>query len=190
MKTKILAYFLLMAAILGCGTNLRAQASSDYKISPHDIITIDVLGEEELQKELRVSATGTVNYFLLGTIEVAGKTTGEVTDLLTRLLNKDYLVNPQVTVDVKEYRVREVFVNGAVTKPGTVVLTGDQDLTILGAIARAGGLTSRADRNEIRFTRPGRNPINLRYENLKKQRPEEMIKLLPGDVIDVGEKLF
>ena len=190
MIKRILAIGLLTAAVLAGRPSLHAQASSDYRIAPQDTIVIDVLGEKELNKELRVSATGTVNYFLLGTLEVGGKTTAEVTDMLTELLDKDYLVNPQVTVDVKEYRVREVFVNGAVTKPGAVVITGEQDLTILMAIARAGGLTPRANGNGIKFTRPGRNPITFRYDELARQNPSEAITLQPGDVIDVADKLF
>lgn len=190
MRTRILAIFSCLAALLASQSELLAQASSDYKIAPSDTIMIDVFGEPDLKKELRVSQSGTINYFLLGTLEVAGKTTAEVTQLLTELLNKDYLVDPQVSVDVKEYRVREVFVNGHVTKSGAVAITGEQDLTILMAIARAGGLTPRANPNEIRFTRPGHNPITLRYDDLRKQRPEEMIKLKPGDVIDIGGKLF
>ena len=190
MRRKLIGLTLGLAILAASQPVLRGQASSDYKIAPSDTIVIDVLGEKDLNKELRVSATGTINYFLLGTLEVAGKTTAEVTEMLTEMLNKDYLVNPQVSVDVKEYRVREVFVNGAVTKPGAVVITGEQDLTILGAIFRAGGLTPRANGNQIRFTRPGHNPVTLKYEDLAKQRPEQMIKLQPGDVIDVGDKLF
>lgn len=189
MRTRIVVFGLFMGALL-LPPQLHAQASADYKIAPSDTIIIDVLGEKDLNKELRVSQSGTINYFLLGTLEVAGKTTAEVTDMLTELLNKDYLVNPQVSVDVKEYRVREVFVNGHVTKPGAVPITGEQDLTIVMAIARAGGLTPRANGNEIKFTRPGHNPITLKYDELTRERPDRAIKLQPGDVIDVGGKLF
>lgn len=188
MKIRIFACLLLL--LFAFRGDVLAQASSDYKIAPHDIIVIDVLGEEALRKELRVSATGTVNYFLLGSIEVGGKTTAEVTAEVRELLNRDYLVNPQVSVEVKEYRVREVFVNGAVFKPGAVAVTGEQPLTILGAIFRAGGLTPRANADKIRFTRPGERTVTLSYEELTRQDPAEAIRLQPGDVIDVDEKFF
>src|SRR5687767_8075382 len=140
-KIMVLIFVLLLS---GAGqTRSRAQARSDYKIVPFDIIVIDVFGEKDLSREFRVTATGTINYYFLGEVKVAGKTTSEVREALTEDLNRDYLVDPQVTVDVKEYRLREVFVNGQVFKPGAIPLTGEQELNILGAISRAGGFTPR-----------------------------------------------
>lgn len=164
------------------------QAHSDYKIAPHDIIVIDVFGEKDLSREFRVTATGTINYYFLGEVKVAGKTTSEVREKLTEDLNRDYLVEPQVTVDVKEYRVREVFVNGQVNKPGAITLTGEQELNILGALFRAGGLTPRASENKIKFTRPGMKERVLSLDQLKD--PRNNIPLLPGDIIEVGDKLL
>ena len=165
-----------------------AQARSDYKIAPNDIIVIDVFGEKDLSKEFRVSATGTINYYFLGEVAVAGKTTSEVRESLTEQLNRDYLVEPQVTVDVKEYRVREVFVNGQVNKPGAIPLTGEQELNILGALSRAGGFTPRASENKIKFTRPGQRERTFTFDQLKD--PRNNVVLLPGDIIEVGDKLL
>src|SRR5687768_18412858 len=105
--------FLLLSMLLTSSVcfDALAQARSDYKIAPHDIIVIDVFGEKDLSKEFRVSATGTINYYFLGEVHVAGKTASQVREMLTTDLNRDYLVDRQVSVDVKEYRVREVFVN-------------------------------------------------------------------------------
>ena len=164
------------------------QARSDYKIAPHDIIVIDVFGEEDLSREFRVTATGTINYYFLGEVKVAGKTTSEVREALTEDLNRDYLVEPQVTVDVKEYRLREVFVNGQVNKPGAIPLTGEQELNILGALSRAGGFTPRASEKKIRFTRPGQKERTFSFDELKE--PRNNIVLLPGDIIEVGDKLL
>ena len=165
-----------------------AQVRSDYKIAPHDIIIIDIFGEKDLSREFRVTATGTINYFFLGEVSVAGKTTSEVRDELTKALNADYLVEPQVAVDVKEYRIREVFVNGQVNKPGAILLNGDQEMTILGALARAGGFTTRANQNKIRFTRPGMREWVFSFDELKD--PKNDIALEPGDIIEVGDKLL
>jgi polysaccharide export outer membrane protein len=165
-----------------------AQARSDYKIAPNDIIVIDVFGEKDMSKEFRVSATGTINYYFLGEVQVAGKTTSEVRETLTDQLNRDYLVEPQVTVDVKEYRVREVFVNGQVNKPGAIPLTGEQELNILGALSRAGGFTPRASENKIKFTRPGQRERTFSFDQLKD--PRNNIVLQPGDIIEVGDKLL
>jgi len=168
--------------------HLRAQARFDYKIVPNDVIIIDVFGEKDFSREFRVAQTGTINYFFLKEVKVAGKTTAEVRGMLTEMLNKDYLVDPQVAVDVKEYSVREVFVNGSVNKPGSVLLTGDQDLKILEAIARAGGLTRGANSNKIKFTRPGQKERVFSLDDLKE--PKNNLILQPGDFIEIPERTF
>ena len=187
---KLLSLFIVAAACGALAASAHAQARSDYKIAPNDIIVIDVFGEKDLSKELRVTSTGKINYYLLEELEVAGKTTAELKDLLTELLNKDYLVDPKVSVDVKEYRIREVFVNGEVNKPGAIILTREQELTILGALARAGGLTVRASKKEIRFIRPGQPEKHFRFDELLRQPEKERIYLKPNDVIEVGDKLL
>ena len=187
MKPIFLAVFVLFA--VAAPAAVRAQARSDYKIAPNDIIVIDVFGEKDLSREFRVSATGTINYYFLKEVKVSGKTTSEVREMLTEMLDKDYLVDPQVAVDVKEYRVREVFVNGPVGKPGSVILTGEQPLDILGAIARAGGFLPRANQNKIKFFRQGRPEMTFSWDQLLKDTKSNLV-LQPGDVIEVGEKLF
>jgi protein involved in polysaccharide export with SLBB domain len=182
------AWFLWIISLLAAGSAVRAQVKSDYKIAPNDIVVIEVFGEKDLSREFRVTRSGTINYYFLGEVTVAGKTTSQLREELTDKLNKDYLVDPQVTVDVKDYRVREVFVNGAVNKPGSIVLTGEQDLDLLGAIFRAGGLTIRANDKKIKFTRPGVMEKTYSLEELKK--PKNNISLQPGDMIEVDEKLF
>jgi polysaccharide biosynthesis/export protein VpsN len=184
-KVLLLIWALLLA---GSTTSAFAQALSDYKIAPNDIIIIDVFGERDLSREFRVSATGTINYYFLGEVKVGGKTTAEVREVLTEELNRDYLVDPQVAVDVKEYRVREVFVNGQVGKPGAVPMTGEQELDILSAIAKAGGFTLRANQNKIKFTRPGEKERHFSFDDLK--NPKNRIPLMPGDIIEVGDKLL
>ena len=189
---KIFVRFAALLAIwcLAASTSF-SQEGSDYKISPGDILLIDLVGEKDLTREFRVSRTGTIDYPYIETVEVAGKTTAGIKDLLTKLLDKDYFVNPQVTVDVKEYHVREVLVNGQVNKAGSVVLPGEAPLSILDAIGRAGGLTSRGNPNKIKFTRPGKLEKTFSMNDLKKETDEsKIIYLEPGDVIEVEDKLF
>ncbi len=181
--------FCVLAGFLALTFASQAQVKSDYRIAPNDIVIIEVFGEKDLSREFRVTRSGTINYFFLGEVTVANKTTSQVREELAEKLNKDYLVDPQVTVDVKDYRVREVFVNGAVNKPGSIILTGEQDLDILGAIARAGGLTVRASENKIKFTRPGVMEKTISLEDLKKGAKFNL-QLQPGDIIEVAEKLF
>jgi protein involved in polysaccharide export with SLBB domain len=191
---KFMKKILLVSALTICGflqARTQAQVAADYKIAPNDILVVDVFGEKDLSREVRVTASGKINMFLLDEVEVAGKTTTEVKDLLTKLLDKDFLVDPQVAVDVKEYRIREVFVNGGVNKPGSISLSGEQSLTILGALARAGGLSPRANEKKIKFTRPGVMEKNFTMEELKRETdPTKVITLQPGDIIEVADKLI
>jgi len=168
-----------------------AQASSDYKIVPSDVLVIEIVGEEKLAKEFRVSLNGTISFPFLDTVTVAGKTAAEIKEELTEMLDRDYFVNPQLIVDVKEYRVREVLVNGFVNKPGSVTIPGEQRLTILEAIGRAGGLTARGNPKNIKFSRPGQREQTFSMDQLKNQNdPDKIIALQPGDVIEVQDKLF
>lgn len=180
--------FLFLAMLVAAPIS---RAQQDYKIAPNDILVVEVLGEKDLSKEFRVTGTGKINYWLLGEIEVAGKTTTEVKEMLREQLDKDYLVDPQVAVDVKEYRVREVFVNGAVNRAGAIPITGEQQLTIIGALGRAGGLTPRANKNRIKFTRPGVMEKTFSMDDLASETDtSKIIYLKPGDIIEVADKVL
>ncbi len=165
-------------------------AEGDHKIAPLDIITIDVVGEKDLSKELRVSTSGTITFPFLGSIEVKGKTPAEVENLIKEKLGKDYLVNPQVIITVKEYRSRTVSVIGQVNKPGVIALPAEQKLGILEAIAQAGDLAKSANKNRIEVSRNGKTQ-KFTLDDLKKDiNPEKKFWLEPGDVIYVHESFF
>jgi polysaccharide export outer membrane protein len=182
--------FALAAALLLAPASLRAQdAELDRKILPSDGIVIEVFDEKLLSVERRVQAGGTISYPLLGTVEVAGKTTSEVADMITAMLAADYLVDPQVTVMVKEYRERTVSVTGKVNRPGAVILPAEQKLDVLDAIVRAGDFHPNANKNKIRVIRNGKT-YNTGFDELKKQREKDKFWLEPGDVVEVAERFF
>ena len=165
-------------------------AEGDHKIAPLDIIMIDVVGEKDLSKELRVSSSGTITFPFLGSIEVKSKTPAEVERLLKEKLGKDYLVDPQVIITVKEYRSRTVSVIGQVNKPGVIPLPGEQKMGILEAIAQAGDLAKSANKNRIEVSRKGKTQ-KYTLDDLKKDTtPEKKFWLEPGDVIYVHESFF
>ena|SRR5947209_3169649 len=162
----------------------------DRKIAPLDILTIDVVGEKDLSKELRVSSSGTITFPFLGSIEVKGRTPAEVEDLLKDKLGKDYLVDPQVIVTVKEYRTRTVSVIGQVNKPGLIPLPAEQKMDILEAIAQAGDLTKGARKSGIEVSRKGKT-YKFTLDQLKKEsNPDKKFWLEPGDVISVRESFI
>ena len=165
--------------------------TADYKVSPQDTLVISVVGEKDLTQDCRVNTSGTISYAWLSNVEVAGKTSAEIEKHLRKLLDEDYLVNPTVLVQVKEYRAREVTVMGQVNKPGAITIPAEQPLTVVEAIARAGSISKGGDPNKIYFTRRGKEKVKLSLEQLSRVTdPTKQLYVQPGDVIDVGEKVF
>jgi len=190
---RLVAIFALFVALYGrTDENARTDeaAEGDHKIAPLDIIMVDVVGEKDLSKELRVSTSGTITFPFLGSIEVKGKTPAEVENLIKEKLGKDYLVDPQVIITVKEYRSRTVLVIGQVNKPGLIALPAEQKLGILEAIGQAGDLAKSANKNRIEVSRKGKTQ-KFTLDDLKKDtNPEKKFWLEPGDVIYVHESFF
>ncbi len=171
-------------------TSARAEDAADRKIAPSDIIVVEVFGEKELSGEHRVQQSGTIKFPLLGTVEVAGKTPSEVATLLADKLGADYLVDPQVNVMVKEYRLRTASVIGKVRREGSIELPAEQKIDILEAIARANGFADTANKNKIDLSRGGKT-TTYRFDDLKNvKNPEKKVWVEPGDVIYVHESFF
>lgn len=182
--------FWLLSLVLA-GFTAFAQDEDDRKIAPSDTIMIEVFGEKELTKECRVQAGGSIVYPLLKSVQVAGKTTAEVADLIReRLLKEEFLVSPEVSVNVKEYRSRTVSVIGFVLKGGSIELPPEQKMDIIEAISKAGGFDPRASKSKIELTRKGKT-TKYKFDELRKETDlNKKIWLEPGDVIYVGESVI
>lgn len=186
----LLAVTLLLSAWIGGPSSSLAQEINDRKIAPLDIIVVEVFGEKELSGEHRVQQSGTIKYPLLGSVEVAGKTPSEVGALLAAKLEADYLVDPQVNVMVKEYRLRTVSVIGKVNREGAIDLPAEQKIDILEGLARAGGFSPLANKNKIELSRRGKTST-YKFDELKRVKElDKKIWLEPGDVIYVHESFF
>jgi polysaccharide biosynthesis/export protein len=114
----------------------------DYQVGPEDQLTILIFGQDNLSRELRVNGQGEIAMPLVGVVKVAGMTPQEVQKRLEELYNARFLVNPQITVTVKEFRHQRVAVTGAVTKPGSYELIGPR--TLLEVLSLAGGFSNLA----------------------------------------------
>jgi polysaccharide export outer membrane protein len=143
---------------LVCGLPGPACAQpTEYVVGSPDVLSIVVWGEAALSGKYTVGADGELVFPLVGRVKVAGLTVRAIeTDLRARL-SEGLLKNPQVTVEVVEYRSQRVFVVGEVLKPGPLPLTGST--TLLEALARAGSLSDRAggDLLLLRPAAPGRD---------------------------------
>lgn len=134
---KIAAYFALLLVTLAAAS--RAQGKDPtYQIGPRDLIAVRVDEDAKLNGDRRVAEDGTINLPLLGDVKVVGKTTGEITAALKKLLEDKYMQRASVDVQVLEFRSRPISVIGAVKQPGNLGFSGRW--TLLEAITAAGGL--------------------------------------------------
>lgn len=172
----------LVTLVLGLFAHSSAIAESEpdaYRLGPGDQIIITVFGEDDLSMNFRLNDTGKLNYPFLGEITIKGLTVAELEQRITMGLKGPYLVNPDVTVSIGEYR--PIFVHGEVKKPGS--FTFQPGMTLEQAIAMAGGFTDRANRKKIDRIRgdvPGASPARI----------ELSAPVFPGDVITVNQSFF
>lgn len=119
-----------------------------YRVGPFDVLNIDVYGSEELSKrEIQVDASGRITFPLIGTLEVAGRTPGEVSELMADRFRGRFIRNPQVTVNLKEIFSQQVTISGEVKKAGVYPIVGK--MTLLTAIASAEGWTELSKKGEV-----------------------------------------
>jgi polysaccharide export outer membrane protein len=120
------------------------SGDADYRVGPGDVLEIGVAGMEELRNiSARVSNEGNISLSFVGAIRVAGLTEAEIKRNLAERLEKDFMHDPQVAVQVREYRARQIAITGAVAKPGLYPLTTGAE-TLQDAISMAGGFTKEA----------------------------------------------
>ena len=129
------------------GTVRIEPVEEDYRIGTQDLLQVQVLGIDALQREARVNAKGMIGMPLIGAVHVAGLTTAEAEAMISGLYRKDYLQNPEVSVFVKEYTRQTITMDGAIGKPGVYPLRGPT--TLLQAIANAGGPGSLSDVSNV-----------------------------------------
>jgi polysaccharide export outer membrane protein len=181
-------------AVFADGTTPEASPRADYILQPSDLLRVQVFQEEDLMRDVRISQEHTVMLPLIGSVDLKGKTPREAEVIIRDLYNKNYLVNPQVTVSVLEYAKTSVDVLGSVNTPGSITFLPEQSMNLLDAIARAGGFNRLADRKHVTLTRPGDDgkleKITINTDDLIQANAKESWPLVKGDVIFVPEKLL
>ncbi|MBI2932588.1 MAG: polysaccharide export protein [Planctomycetes bacterium] len=154
----------------------------ELTLIPGDVIEIRVYGEPSLTLSYRIPQDGAMRYPLIGNVQVAGKTTSHLEERLTNALDKDYLVDPQVSVSLVQPAPRRAYVMGAVREPGAYEMPPDGRLTVAQALSLAGGLSEEAAGPEIHVQRlEGEQPRTIRIA-LSGGMPTHLF-LRPGDVV-------
>ena len=190
-RVRWLLELLLLAALLALAGNAFSQ-TSEYRVGATDVLKITVWGHEDLSRAAVVSADGSIPFPLVGDVLVNGLTPTQIETRLRELLEKDYLVNPQVSVAVQEYRSQRVFVLGEAEKPGTYPIKGR--IRLLDLLSDAGGPAKGAGRQLIvvRFPeadRPlapgsaGSTTIRVSLRRLLDGETSENLPLQNGDTI-------
>ena len=171
-------------------------AAPEYRVGAGDVLDVTVFGNDDVSRTATVQTNGAIALPLLGEVAVAGLTPPEIKTKLTNLLARDFLVNPQVEVKVREYQSQFVIVVGEVNNPGRKPLRGKTRL--IDALVEAGGFRPTAS-GEIVIQRTdgafdGGDPtlrLRLGSANLTPQERVALeIPLRSGDIVTASPKYY
>ncbi|MBD8620622.1 polysaccharide export protein [Sphingomonas sp. CFBP 13728] len=164
------------------------NAARPYYVGPFDKLSIDVFGIDALSgKEVQVDASGRMSFPLVGTLEIAGKTPGEVGILIEQQLRGKFIRNPQVTVNLKETVSQVITIEGEVREPGLYPVIGR--MTLLRAVATAKGTTEFTKLDDIVVFRTSGGRKYAALYNLRAIRNGAYAdpEVFANDVVMVGE---
>jgi len=162
-----------------------AASADSYRIGPSDVITVTVWKEPALSGNLLVRPDGMISMSLLGDVQASGMTPLQLANQIAAKLKK-YIQDPNVSVVLTQINSKKVFLLGEVQKRGPVDMT--PGMTVLQAIASAGGLTDFADTKKIYILRDEagtHQKIPVRYKEALKGNSELNLALKSGDTIVV-----
>lgn len=175
---------LVFLVLTGCGAGsglppLEETAAPEYTLGSGDRVRVTVFNEPQFSGEYTVSGSGHVAIPLIGPVSVRDKTVSEARDAISERLSQEALVNPRVSVEVVAYR--PFYILGEVQAPGQYPYVNG--MTVLTAVAMAGGFTYRAETDRFSIVREknGR-PMEWRAERDTQVRPD--------DVVTVFERYF
>ena len=185
----LLASLLTLSACGGDGENLppasEVGATSPegeplgYVLGTGDRVRVTVFGEPDLSGEFEIDATGKVSLPLVGDIRIGGQQLRQAEQTVADRLAQGYLASPRVNIEVLNYR--PFYIIGEVNQPGSYPYVNG--MSVLTAVAVAGGYTYRAKQDRVIIMRAN-DPQRRRY------RAAPDTPVLPGDVVEVPERLF
>lgn len=186
---RLAALFCLAAALSGCGSNLpsissaraNADAAASYQLAPGDKLKVTVFDEPNLTGEYQVGVNGAITMPLIADVAAQGMTPETLAQSIgQKLAAGGYVLQPRVSVDIEGHR--PFYILGEVNNPGEYAYVGK--LTILQAVAKAGGFTPRAAKGSVVLRRDswgGERLVSL---------DAAPVMVAPGDTIIVRESFF
>lgn len=128
------------------------SSAQDYVVGEEDILKITVYDHPDLTTTARVSGDGVIKFPLIGNVNVTGLTVSQISQKIAALLSDGYIVAPQVSIFIEEYKSKKTIIMGQVNKPGIYVLSSNT--SFLELLSKAGGLTKDAGDKAIVKRRP------------------------------------
>lgn len=168
-----------MVLVLSVAVASAQDDQEGYRLGTGDKVKVTVYGHENLSGESDVDSTGNLALPLIQTVKASGLTVQELERSIVAKLSPDYLKNPRVSVEIISNR--PFFILGEVQKPGSYPYVNG--MTVVTAVALAGGFTYRADSDEVYITR-------VKDKQKTKQSADQDTPVMPGDVIEVPERYF
>lgn len=152
---------------------------SSYRLGPGDALRVTVFRHEDLSGEFTLDGDGYFAMPLVGEILGGGRNARQLeNEIEVAFKSGGYLVDPQVSIEVLNYR--PFYIIGEVNNPGSFEYVNG--MTVINAVALAGGFTYRADQDDIVISRGGSSGPEI------EAAPDT--EVLPGDIIEVQERFF
>ena len=179
---------LVVAVVTACAPTVQqapapgadaVATGADYQLAAGDRLKIGTFGHPDFSGEFQVDGEGYIAFPLLGAVAADGRTADELRQDLALALNANYIVDPQVSVEVLTFR--PLFVLGQVNRPNSFAYR--PGMTVRQAVAMAGGFTRRAKTGSMTLIRDTK--LGAQTYRATPDTP-----LLPGDTIEVGRRLF
>jgi protein involved in polysaccharide export with SLBB domain len=168
--------------------------TASYRLKAKDTVNIRVFQEDDLDTTAKLDEDGVIFFPLLGKAKIGGETVQEATTTLESALH-EYLLHPQVSLEILAYAKLHFTILGQVSKPGIFDFPDEGKLDLLEALGMAGGYTKIAnpdkiiikrmvDGKETIITVPGKRLLD------KNNKTQAIPDILPNDTINVGEAIF
>lgn len=176
--------FLALGALAGCGGATNALPDlpvqqTEYQLGQGDRVLVTVFGQEDLTGERVVDGAGNISMPLVGAVKAGGSTADELAQSISAKLSPKYLNDPKISVQVLDYR--PFYIVGEVQKPGSYPYV--DGMSVMNAVALAGGFTYRAREDEVFITRKADPERHKRVADVN-------APVQPGDVVMVRERYF
>jgi polysaccharide export outer membrane protein len=174
-----------MSAVPAIGS---LEQEPDKSIRVDDLLEVIVQRQPEFSITRRVANDGTLYTPILGQLKVQGMTPVEAEGLIRERLMDGFLVNPEVTVIVVERAKKKFVILGQVKSPGYYSVPGDLQVTLIEAVAMAGGYTRISGNVQVTRTVEGKEQVI--EVNRKSSNEDSTFVVRAGDTIQVEESLF